>query len=132
MSLWSDIQDKNGMIDIRKEDDVDVLDAQGFLDYLKENYIVQDSNMFSQIGSWEAFDNPNYLNISIPIAEEQSSLCSLTIRINKQTNEIISLNVGLTVISSSNRKITKKDCVSELDKRLKEVKTPLVLKKKNS
>ena len=132
MSLWSDIEDKNGKINVRKEDDVDLLDAQGFLDYLKENYIVQDSNMFSQIGSWEAFDNPDFLNISIPIAERQSLLCSLTIRINKQTNEIISLNVGLTVINSSKGKFTKKDCVAELDKRLKEVKTPLVLKKKNS
>jgi hypothetical protein len=37
-SIWSDIQDRSAGETIRKEDDVDLMDADAFLQYLKDHY----------------------------------------------------------------------------------------------
>jgi hypothetical protein len=37
-SLWTDIQSRSAGDTVRKEDDVDILDAEGFFQYLKDHY----------------------------------------------------------------------------------------------
>lgn len=37
-SVWNDIRKRGNGTDVKKEDDVDILDAEGFLQYLKDHY----------------------------------------------------------------------------------------------
>ena len=37
-SIWSDMQDRSAGENVRKEDDVDLLDRDGFYDYLVNHY----------------------------------------------------------------------------------------------
>ncbi len=37
-SVWNDIRRRGNGTDVKKEDDVDILDAEGFLQYLKDHY----------------------------------------------------------------------------------------------
>ena len=45
-SIWSDIQDRSSGETIRKEDDVNLLDAQGFVEYLRDIYKNVDTEFY--------------------------------------------------------------------------------------
>ena len=37
-SIWSDMQDRSAGEEIRKEDDINLLDSDGLYDYINKNY----------------------------------------------------------------------------------------------
>jgi len=47
-SIWSDIQDRSSGETVRKEDDINLLDRQDFVDYLKEHYRCEESTTIMQ------------------------------------------------------------------------------------
>ena len=59
-SIWSDIQDRSTGEVIRKEDDINILDGQGMLEYIFNHYVIQDN--FSQP---QYHKDANVLNVPI-------------------------------------------------------------------
>ena len=71
-SIWSDLQDRSSGEVTRKEDDINNLDFEEFVNYLKDTYEVTIQPDFFQIGSWYIGGGNGVGNISIPIEKNNS------------------------------------------------------------
>ena len=70
-SIWSDMQDRSSGETVRKEDDVNLLDRDGFYNYIMEHYktVTEDvTGLYAIINS----ENADYINI--PILEDETSI----------------------------------------------------------
>lgn len=75
-SIWTDIQSRSAGDTVRKEDDVNFLDIDGFIEYLKNTYkvCIYDPNNFFQIGEWYIGGHKDGVcNISIPIEKNDNN-----------------------------------------------------------
>lgn len=75
-SIWSDMQDRSTGDIIRKEDDINLLDIDGFIEYLKNTYkvCIYDPDNFFQIGEWYIGGHEDGIcNISIPIEKNDNN-----------------------------------------------------------
>ena len=72
-SIWSDIQDRSMGKTVRKEDDINLLDTDEFIEYLKKSYnvCIYDPHNFFEIGG--LYVGSHRCNISIPIEKNDNS-----------------------------------------------------------
>ena len=72
-SIWSDMQDRSSGETVRKEDDINLLDFDEFIEYLKKSYnvCIYDPHNFFEIGG--LYVGSHRCNISIPIEKNDNS-----------------------------------------------------------
>ena len=70
-SIWSDIQDRSSGETIRKEDDVNLLDRDGFYKYIMEHYKTATEDV---TGPYAILNSKNADYINIPILENDNIL----------------------------------------------------------
>ena len=72
-SIWSDIQDRSAGDTVRKEDDINLLDTDEFIEYLKKSYdvCIYDPYNFFDIGGFYIDDHK--CKISIPIEKNDNN-----------------------------------------------------------
>ena len=71
-SIWSDIQDRSSGDTVRKEDDINLLDRDGFYNYIMEHYKTATEDV---TGPYAIINSENADYISIPIfADETNTL----------------------------------------------------------
>ena len=72
-SIWSDMQDRSAGEIVRKEDDINLLDTDEFIEYLKKSYnvCIYDPHNFFEIGG--LYVGSHRCNISIPIEKNDNS-----------------------------------------------------------
>ena len=70
-SIWSDIQDRSSGDTIRKEDDINLLDRDGFYNYIMEHYKTTTEDV---TGPYSIINSENADYISIPILEYQAAI----------------------------------------------------------
>ena len=68
-SIWSDMQDRSTGEIVRKEDDVNLLDRDGFYNYIMEHYKTTTEDV---TGPYAIINSENADYISIPILEYQA------------------------------------------------------------
>ena len=157
-SIWSDIQDRSSGDTIRKEDDVDHLNFFEFVEYLKNEYDVDDPTDFFAIGTYQTMGT-DIINISIPIEKKDTSIEQkygnrmVTIGYDKSTKKLINIRPNKYVFYLYPRELNKvfgdkfeinhtdfelkpKDgvitnslCVEVIDKLLDMVERPILTKK---
>ena len=157
-SIWSDIQDRSSGDTIRKEDDVDHLNFFEFVEYLKNEYDVDDPTDFFAIGTYQTMGT-DIINISIPIEKKDTSVEQkygnrmVTIGYDKSTKNLINIRPNKYVFYLYPRELNKvfgdkfeidhtdfelkpKDgvitnslCVEVIDKLLDMVERPILTKK---
>jgi len=71
-SVWGGILDRGSGETIRKEDDINNLSFDEFVEYLKDTYTSTVDPQFFQIGSWYTPGNNKIGTISIPIEKNNS------------------------------------------------------------
>ena len=73
-SIWSDMQDRSAGDVVRKEDDINLLDFDEFIEYLKKSYdvCIYDPHNFFEIGRFH-IDDEHKRVISIPIEKNDNS-----------------------------------------------------------
>ena len=67
-SIWSDMQDRSSGETVRKEDDVNLLDRDGFYNYIMEHYKTTTEDV---TGPYAIINYKNEDYISIPILEDE-------------------------------------------------------------
>ena len=70
-SIWSDMQDRSSGDKIRKEDDVNLLDRDGFYNYIMEHYKTTTEDV---TGPYAIINSENADYINIPILEDETSI----------------------------------------------------------
>ena len=72
-SIWSDMQDRSTGETVRKEDDINLLDIDEFIEYLKKSYKlrIDDPYNFFEISGF--YINEHKCKISIPIEKNDNS-----------------------------------------------------------
>ena len=70
-SIWSDMQDRSSGETVRKEDDVNLLDRDGFYNYIMEHYKTVTEDVTGQYAIINS-ENADYINI--PILEDETSI----------------------------------------------------------
>ena len=68
-SIWSDMQDRSSGETVRKEDDVNLLDRDGFYNYIMKHYKTTTEDV---TGPYAIINSENADYISIPILEYQA------------------------------------------------------------
>ncbi len=66
-SIWSDMQDRSMGKTVRKEDDINLLDVDEFIEYLKKSYDVCIFDPYNFNGIDELYSDEHKCKISIPI-----------------------------------------------------------------
>ena len=69
-SIWSDIQDRSMGKTVRKEDDVNLLDRDGFYNYIMEHYKTATEDV---TGPYAIINSENADYINIPILEDETN-----------------------------------------------------------
>ena len=69
-SIWSDMQDRSAGDKIRKEDDVNLLDRDGFYNYIMEHYKTTTEDV---TGPYAIINSKNEDYINIPIIEDEGN-----------------------------------------------------------
>lgn len=69
-SIWADIHRRSNGEQVRKEDDVDLLDIEDFCDYLKSKYEV-----FGIMGGNIEYENPMTIIVPIMSRKQNSAFC---------------------------------------------------------
>ena len=69
-SIWSDIQDRSSGDKIRKEDNVNLLDRDGFYNYIMEHYKTTTEDV---TGPYAIINSENADYINIPILEDETN-----------------------------------------------------------
>ena len=69
-SIWSDIQDRSMGKTVRKEDDVNLLDRDGFYNYIMEHYKTTTEDV---TGPYAIINSENADYINIPILEDETN-----------------------------------------------------------
>ena len=69
-SIWSDIQDRSSGETVRKEDDVNLLDRDGFYNYIMEHYKTVTEDV---TGPYAIINSENADYINIPILEDETN-----------------------------------------------------------
>ena len=69
-SIWSDIQDRSSGDTVRKEDDVNLLDRDGFYNYIMEHYKTTTEDV---TGPYAIINSENADYINIPILEDETN-----------------------------------------------------------
>ena len=69
-SIWSDIQDRSSGDTVRKEDDVNLLDRDGFYNYIMEHYKTVTEDV---TGPYAIINSENADYINIPILEDETN-----------------------------------------------------------
>ena len=69
-SIWSDIQDRSMGKTVRKEDDVNLLDRDGFYNYIMEHYKTTTEDV---TGPYAIINSENADQINIPILEDETN-----------------------------------------------------------
>ena len=82
-SIWSDMQDRSTGEIVRKEDDVNLLDRDGFYNYIMEHYKTTTEDV---TGPYAIINSENKDYIAIPIIEDETNtLQSLGFSSNNHT-----------------------------------------------
>ena len=95
-SIWSDIQDRSTGETIRKEDDVNLLDADALVEYLKKRY--------KPLNSFAIITNAGNI-ISVPIIRDHTNGCIMfgcETKTVKMTNNIMDQVHGLLRVMENN------------------------------
>ncbi len=69
-SIWSDIQDRSSGDTVRKEDDINLLDRDGFYNYIMEHYKTVTEDV---TGPYAIINSENADYINIPILEDETN-----------------------------------------------------------
>ena len=69
-SIWSDMQDRSMGDAVRKEDDIDLLDRDGFYNYIMEHYKTTTEDV---TGPYAIINSENADYINIPILEDETN-----------------------------------------------------------
>ena len=69
-SIWSDMQDRSSGETVRKEDDVNLLDRDGFYNYIMEHYKTTTEDV---TGPYAIINSKNEDYIKIPILEDETN-----------------------------------------------------------
>lgn len=69
-SIWSDIQDRSAGETVRKEDDINLLDRDGFYNYIMEHYKTATEDV---TGPYAIINSENADYINIPILEDETN-----------------------------------------------------------
>lgn len=69
-SIWSDMQDRSAGETVRKEDDVNLLDRDGFYNYIMEHYKTATEDV---TGPYAIINSENADYINIPILEDETN-----------------------------------------------------------
>ena len=69
-SIWSDIQDRSSGDTVRKEDDINLLDRDGFYNYIMEHYKTTTEDV---TGPYAIINSENADYINIPILEDETN-----------------------------------------------------------
>ena len=69
-SIWSDMQDRSAGEEIRKEDDINLLDRDGFYNYIMEHYKTATEDV---TGPYAIINSENADYINIPILEDETN-----------------------------------------------------------
>lgn len=69
-SIWSDIQDRSSGDTVRKEDDINLLDRDGFYNYIMEHYKTATEDV---TGPYAIINSENADYINIPILEDETN-----------------------------------------------------------
>ena len=83
-SLWSEIQDRSSGDAIRKEDDVNLLDRDGFYNYIMEHYKTTTEDV---TGPYAIINSENKDYIKIPILEDETNTLYRVIMWHFNTDE---------------------------------------------
>ena len=113
-SIWSDIQDRSMGKTVRKEDDINLLNFDEFIEYLKKSYdvCIYDPHNFFEIGRFH-IDDEHKRVISIPIEKNDNSETPnmgnrmLTITVNLEHGGEISITPNMYVFRLYPREIQK-------------------------
>ena len=112
-SIWSDIQDRSMGKTVRKEDDINLLDVDEFIEYLKKSYdvCIFDPYNFNEID--ELYSDEHKCIISIPIEKNDKNETPnmgdriLTITLNLEPGGEISIMPNMYVFRLYPREIQK-------------------------
>ena len=159
-SVWGDIRRRGLGSEVKEEDDVNNLDAEGFVNYLEDRYEVNVDPEFFQIGCWYLGGHSEGIaNISIPIEKndhnETPNLSNRMLMIRKDVqkdefeirpnkyvfrlypNELkktfgddFDIDARDFKLIPYSGKITNQVCVDVIDKLLGMVERPILIKKK--
>ena len=69
-SIWSDMQDRSSGETVRKEDDINLLDRDGFYNYIMEHYKTATEDV---TGPYAIINSENADYINIPILEDETN-----------------------------------------------------------
>ena len=69
-SIWSDMQDRSSGETVRKEDDINLLDRDGFYNYIMEHYKTTTEDV---TGPYAIINSENEDYINIPILEDETN-----------------------------------------------------------
>ena len=83
-SIWSDIQDRSAGETVRKEDDVNLLDRDGFYNYIMEHYKTTTEDV---TGPYAIINSENADYINIPILEDETNILYRVIMWNFNKDE---------------------------------------------
>ena len=83
-SIWSDMQDRSAGETVRKEDDVNLLDRDGFYNYIMEHYKTTTEDV---TGPYAIINSENADYINIPILEYETSILYRVIMWHFNTDE---------------------------------------------
>ena len=96
-SLWSDLQNKSLGKSVRKEDDINNLDCEGFFEYLTEHYQPKSKKINEKIDGRTSIIDIDIVEIFIPIESIDGRIKTLIIEINKKDNNIVSMATSPTL-----------------------------------
>ena len=83
-SIWSDMQDRSAGDTVRKEDDINLLDRDGFYNYIMKHYKTTTEDV---TGPYAIINSENADYINIPILEYETSILYRVIMWHFNTDE---------------------------------------------
>jgi len=96
-SAWGDMMRRGSGEEIRKEDDINILNYEEFFVYLTEHYKPKSKKTNEEIGGRTSIMDTDIIEIFIPIESIDGRIKTLMIEMDKKDNHIISLSTSTTL-----------------------------------